>query len=227
MCSHAIRAPKKILIGLVSDKKPPARLPLKTLMASSNTSTLSTPVFNGENYQVWVVKMKAYLRGLGLQWVEIERQIQPLGNNPILNQIMAHDEEETKAPRTLSYIHVVVSKPIFTRIMACETPKEAWDKFKEMYLGSGRTRQIQILNLKRKFEVLRMKDNESIKEYVDRLMEVVNKIWLLGEDLTDQRVVEKVLVSLPERFESKISSLEDSKDLTKISLVELVHAFQA
>ena len=74
---------------------------------------------------------------------------------------------------------------------------------------------------------MRMKDNESIKEYVDRLMEVVNKIRLLGEDLTDQRVVEKVLVSLPERFESKISSLEDSKDLTKISLAELVHAFQA
>ena len=107
------------------------------------------------------------------------------------------------------------------------TPKEAWDKLKEMYLGSNRTRQMQILNLKRQFEVLRMKDKEFIKEYVDRLMEVVNKIWLLGEDLTYQRVVEKVLVSLLERFESKISSLEDSKDLTKISLVELVHAFQA
>ncbi|RVX04494.1 Retrovirus-related Pol polyprotein from transposon RE1 [Vitis vinifera] len=197
-------------------------------MASSNTSALSTPVFNGENYQVWAVKMKAYLRGLGLwQWVETERQVQPLGNNPTLNQIRAHEEEEAKAPRALSYIHAAVSEPIFTRIMACETPKEAWDKLKEMYLGSDRTRQMQILNLKRQFEVLRMKDKEFIKEYVDRLMEVVNKIRLLGEDLTDQRVVEKVLVSLPERFESKISSLEDSKDLTKISLAELVHAFQA
>ncbi|RVW75994.1 hypothetical protein CK203_052790 [Vitis vinifera] len=172
--------------------------------------------------------MKAYLRGLGLwQWVETERQVQPLGNNPTLNQIRAHEEEEAKAPRALSYIHAAVSEPIFTRIMACETPKEAWDKLKEMYLGSDRTRQMQILNLKRQFEVLRMKDKEFIKEYVDRLMEVVNKIRLLGEDLTDQRVVEKVLVSLPERFESKISSLEDSKDLTKISLAELVHAFQA
>ncbi|KAL6323788.1 hypothetical protein AAG906_002256 [Vitis piasezkii] len=186
-------------------------------MASSNTSALSTPVFNGENYQVWAVKRKAYLRGL----------VQPLGNNPTLNQIRAHEEEEAKAPRALSYIHAAVSEPIFTRIIARETPKEAWDKLKEMYLGSDRTRQMQILNLKRQFEVLRMKDNEFIKEYVDRLMEVVNKIRLLGEDLTDQRVVEKVLVSLPERFESKISSLEDSKDLTKISLAELVHAFQA
>ena len=69
--------------------------------------------------------------------------------------------------------------------MSCETPKEVWDKLKEMYLGSDRTRQMQILNLMRQFEVLRMKDNEFIKEYVDRLMEVVNKIRLLGEDLTD------------------------------------------
>ncbi|RVX08755.1 hypothetical protein CK203_011054 [Vitis vinifera] len=165
-----------------------------------------------KNYQVWVVKMKAYLRGLGLwQWVETERQIQPLGNNPTLNQIKAHEEEEAKAPRALSYIHVVVSEPIFIRIMACKTPKEAWDKLKEMYLGSDRIRQMQILNMKRQFEVLRIKDNESIKEYVDRLMEVVNKIRLLGEDLTNQRVVEKVLVSLPERLKSKLSSLENSK----------------
>ena len=85
---------------------------------------------------------------------------------------------------------------------------------------------MQVLNLKREFEVLRMKDNESIKEYVDRLMEVVNKIRLLGKDLIDQRVVEKVLVSLLERYESKISSFEDSKYLTKISLTELLHAFQ-
>ena len=37
--------------------------------------TISPPVFDGENYYVWVVKMKAHLRGLGLwQWVESERE---------------------------------------------------------------------------------------------------------------------------------------------------------
>ncbi|XP_031249933.1 uncharacterized protein LOC116107777 [Pistacia vera] len=58
-------------------------------------------------------------------------------------------------------------------------------------------------------------------------MNVVNKIKLLGEELTDKRIIEKVLVSLPERFETKISSLKDSKDLFHISLVELVHALHA
>ena len=85
-------------------------------------------------------------------------------------------------------------------------------------MGSEKTKRTQILNSKRKFEVLKMKDNETIKEYADRIMEVINKTRLHGEEISDQRVVEKVLVSLPERFEPKIFSLEDSKDLSKISL---------
>jgi len=39
-------------------------------------------------------------------------------------------------------------------------------------------------------------------------------------------VVEKVLVSLPERFEAMISSLEDSKDLSQITIMELMNALQ-
>lgn len=56
---------------------------------------------------------------------------------------------------------------------------------------------------------------------------IVNEIRLLGEDFLDSRVVEKVLVTLPERFEYKISSLEESKDLSKISLAKLMNALQA
>jgi len=74
--------------------------------------------------------------------------------------------------------------------------------------------------------MLRMKETETIKEYFDRLFIVVNKIRLLREDLSDRRIVEKVLVSLPERFETKISALEDSRDPTKISLIELMNSLQ-
>ena len=74
--------------------------------------------------------------------------------------------------------------------------------------------------------MLRMKEVETIKEYFYRLLVVVNKIRLLREDLPDRRIVEKVLVSLPKRFEAKISSLEDSGDFTKISLTELMNSLQ-
>ena len=86
---------------------------------------------------------------------------------------------------------------------------------------------MQILNLKKEFEIHKMKEYESVKEYDNKLMTIVNQIKLLGEDFLTQRIVEKLLVSLPERYEYKISSLEDFKDLSKISFVELINALQA
>ncbi|KAG8479389.1 hypothetical protein CXB51_029761 [Gossypium anomalum] len=58
-------------------------------------------------------------------------------------------------------------------------------------------------------------------------MAVVNSIRLLGEQFDEVRIVEKVLCTLPERYEAKISSLEDSRDLTRISLTELINALYA
>ncbi|RVW71560.1 Retrovirus-related Pol polyprotein from transposon TNT 1-94 [Vitis vinifera] len=52
---------------------------------------------------------------------------------------------------------------------------------------------------------MKMKDNESMKDYSSRLMDVVNQMKLLGEAFTDQKVVEKIMVSVPQKFEAKIS----------------------
>ncbi|XP_069149249.1 uncharacterized protein [Solanum lycopersicum] len=111
--------------------------------------------------------------------------------------------------------------------MACKTAKEAWNRLKEEYQGSDRTRQIQVLNLKREFESLNMQKDETISKYADRISLIINNIRHLGDEFTNKQIVEKVLVTLPERFESKISSLEESKDLSKLSLGELMSALQA
>ncbi|KAG8492529.1 hypothetical protein CXB51_009791 [Gossypium anomalum] len=72
-----------------------------------------------------------------------------------------------------------------------------------------------------------MKEEETVKQYSDRIMAVVNSIRLLGEQFSEARIVEKVLSTLPERYEAKISSLEDSRDLATISLTELINALYA
>jgi len=72
-----------------------------------------------------------------------------------------------------------------------------------------------------------MQEDETIVKYSDKISFIVNKIRLLGEDFKDDRIVEKILVTIPERFESKISSLEESKDLSTISVEELISALQA
>ena len=56
---------------------------------------------------------------------------------------------------------------------------------------------------------------------------VVNKVRLLGNDFSDERIVQIFVVYVPERYESKISTLEETIDLSSISLVELVNALVA
>lgn len=55
--------------------------------------------------------------------------------------------------------------------MTCNTAKEVWDRLKEEYQGSDRTRQIQVLNLKRAFESLNMEEDETIVKYADILFD--------------------------------------------------------
>ncbi|XP_012453319.1 uncharacterized protein LOC105775342 [Gossypium raimondii] len=186
------------------------------------------PVFAGENYHIWVVKMKTYLQAHDL-WSVVESDVEPppLRANPTIAQIRQHSEERAKKHKAMACLQNCVSDVIFTRIMACDSPKQAWDRLKEEFMGSDKTRQQQVINLRREFENLKMKESETIKQYSDRIMATVNNIRLLGEDFSDSRVVEKVITTLPERFESKISSLEDSRDLTTISFFELVNSLYA
>ena len=65
-----------------------------------------------------------------------------------------------------------------------------------------------------------MKEFEMVKEYFDRLLEIANKVGLLGFEFPDFKLVQKILVTVPERFEATISSLENTNDLSNVSLAK-------
>ncbi|XP_022930159.1 uncharacterized protein LOC111436669 [Cucurbita moschata] len=111
--------------------------------------------------------------------------------------------------------------------MSLKTAKETWDYLKAEYGGDERIWGMKVLNLIRDFRLQKMKESESVKEYYDRLLSITNKVRLLGSMLNDFRIVEKLLVSIPEKFEATITTLENIKDLSKISLRELLNALQA
>ena len=58
------------------------------------------------------------------------------------------------------------------------------------------------------------------------MKDIVNSAFNLGETIPEPKVVRKVLISLPERFHAKIAAIEESKDINKISLIELVGNLQ-
>ncbi|KAJ4718260.1 Retrovirus-related Pol polyprotein from transposon TNT 1-94 [Melia azedarach] len=196
-------------------------------MASGSTSYLAVPMFTGENYQIWVVKMKSYLKSIGL-WdaVETGRDPPPLRANPTIAQMKQYEEELLKKDKALTVLHSALADHVFTGIMALETAKEVWDQLKEQNEGSDRVKAVRLLTLKREFENLKMKEAETIKVYSSKVMELVNQMRLLGEVIEQHKIVEKMLISLPEKFEAKVSAIEESHDLKKLTVVELISKLQ-
>ncbi|XP_011035013.1 PREDICTED: uncharacterized protein LOC105132957 [Populus euphratica] len=111
--------------------------------------------------------------------------------------------------------------------MSLKSAKDVWDYLKKEYAGDERIRGMQSLNQIREFELHRMKDSETIKEYSDKLLGIVNKVRLLGINFSDCRIVEKILVTVPKRYEASLTTIKNTKDLSKITLVELINALHA
>ncbi|WRX12868.1 Reverse transcriptase [Theobroma cacao] len=70
---------------------------------------------------------------------------------------------------------------------------------------------MQVLNLWKEFEVLRMKDEESIKDYNDKVMKIVNQLRLLDEELNEMRIVNKILLGHVEKVCKTKANHQDEK----------------
>lgn len=196
--------------------------------AEASLSAIAPTAFDGSNYQIWAVRMETYLEALDLwEAVEEDYEIPALPNNPTMAQIKAQKEKKTKKAKAKACLFAAVSSTIFTRIMSFKSAKEIWDFLKKEYEEDERIKSMQVLNLIREFELQRMKDSETIKDYSDRLLNIANKVRLLGSEFADSRIVEKILVTVPEKYEATITTLENTKDVSKISLVELLNALKA
>ena len=71
-----------------------------------------------------------------------------------------------------------------------------------------------------------MEENESFDEFYAKLKDIVNSTFNLGETIPKPKIFRKVLRFLPERFHTKITTIEESKDIDKIPLTELVGNLQ-
>nr|KYP64080.1 Retrovirus-related Pol polyprotein from transposon TNT 1-94 [Cajanus cajan] len=172
--------------------------------------------------------MEAFLDANDL-WDAIEQDynIPTLPANPTLAQIKNQKEMKQRKSKAKASLFAAVSPTIFNRIMTLKTAKEIWDFLKQEYEGNERVKGMQVMNLIRDFEMQRMNESETIQQYADRLLAIANNVRLLGTDFPDSRIVQKILVTLPEKYEAAISSLEISKDMSSITLAEVLNALQA
>ena len=76
------------------------------------------------------------------------------------------------------------------------------------------------------FEELKISKDESFDSFYGKLNEVVIRKFNLGEKKDDSKIVRKILGSLPENFRTKVTAIEESKDLDEIKVQELIGSLQ-
>ncbi|CAM8973968.1 unnamed protein product [Rhodiola kirilowii] len=67
-----------------------------------------------------------------------------------------------------------------------------------------------------------MQEDESIKDFNARVCDLVNEASTLGEALPEEKVVQKILRSLPKRFAMKVTAIEEANNTKTMSWKELI-----
>ena len=129
----------------------------------SSFNHVAPPVFDGQNFQAWADRMTIYLDALDLwEVVEEDYDIPPLPANPTVAQMKNHKERKTRKSKATTCLFSAVSNTIFTTIMNLKSAKYIWDYIKKEYQGNERTKNMQVLNLIREFEMVKMKESETL-----------------------------------------------------------------
>ena len=179
-------------------------------------------LFDGTNYAYWKVRMKAFLQSLD----EKVQQAVKIGWTKPEEAPADWDDAKIKAEnfnsRALNALFSAVTNEEFKKISSIETAMKAWTILQKTYKGTKAVNDSKLQRLTTSSKEIMREEDESFDEVYAKLKDIVNSAFNLGKTIPETKIVRKVLRSLPERFHTKITVIEESKDINKILLTGLV-----
>ncbi|XP_071722916.1 uncharacterized protein [Rutidosis leptorrhynchoides] len=194
-------------------------------------STTRPPLLTDSNYDYWKNRMKWYMKN---QDEAIWRATQTQWTPPVatVNGVVGPKSEDewtaaesaiyTANSKAVSIIQCDVRPSVYRIIQNLETAKESWDALQLTYEGTQSVRNSKLHLLSTRFESLTMKDDETIADFEKNLRYIANESTALGEVIPESKLVRKVLISLPERFSSKMDAISESTEFENLRLDDLM-----
>ncbi|XP_023767822.1 uncharacterized protein LOC111916382 [Lactuca sativa] len=167
--------------------------------------TLHYPMLTKINYAVWAIKMRVNLQAQGV-WEVIKNA----------------KTDERKDRMALAAIYQAIPEDILLMLAEKYTTKEAWETLNMMHMGADRVKEAKAQTLRSDFEVIQMKDSESVYDFSMRLNTIVTGIRSLGEKIEEITVMKKFLRAVPIRFIQIVTSIEQFGDLKNMTVEEVM-----
>ncbi|GAU44283.1 hypothetical protein TSUD_371830 [Trifolium subterraneum] len=196
------------------------------------------PLLGDSNYDIWKARMIAFLKSMDSKtWKAVlkgwEHPKVKHANGADTDELKPEEEwtaaEDSLAlgnSKALNALFNGVDKNMFRLIKKCEVAKDAWEILKTTQEGTAKVKISRLQNLTRKFENLRMKEDESVHNFYMNVMDFANSFDDLGEKLSDEKIVRKILRSLTKKFDMKVIAMEEAQDISTMKVDELIGSLQ-
>ncbi|PRQ17740.1 putative RNA-directed DNA polymerase [Rosa chinensis] len=191
------------------------------MAAESNFVQPAIPRFDG-HYDHWSMLMENFLRSKEY-WSLVENGIPAAAEGAELTEGQRKQIEDAKLKdlKVKNYLFQAIDRTIIETILNKETAKHIWDSMRQKYQGSTKVKRAQLQALRREFEVLQMKEGETVDEYFARTLTIANKMKAHSENMAELVIVEKILRSMTAKFDYVVCSIEESNNLTTMTIDEL------
>ncbi|MQL84933.1 hypothetical protein Taro_017435 [Colocasia esculenta] len=110
----------------------------------------------------------------------------------------------------------------YSCVSMCNSAKEMWDKLKLIYEGTSEVKKTKVNILVHEYEMFNMSPVETISNMFAWLSNITNGLKALGKNYTYTEIIHKVLRSLPLAWHTKVTVIEDSKNLSTLTVEELI-----
>lgn len=154
-------------------------------------------------------------------WDLVETGVTIAPENPTPEQEKFAKDSKLLDLKVKNYLFQSIDRKIIETIMVKDSAKDIWDAMRRKYQGSTKVKRAQLQALRKEFEILEMKEGETIDDYFARTLSIANKMTAHGEKMDQTLVVEKILRSLTSKFNYVVCSIEESNDVTTLSIDEL------
>jgi hypothetical protein len=184
------------------------------MTSHEGTSTSKPPLFDGTNFVFWKVRMRTYLMALGANVRDVVESgyIKPV--------VLASKDDKLEFIINAKGMNTILNglaEAEFVKVMHLQTAKEMWDKLISSDEGNEKVKDSKLQTFRLKFEKLKMNEDETVSKYFLRIEELVNAVKGLGENIEESILVQKISRSLLDKFNPKVSAIEELNDLKTLS----------